>query len=280
VPGAVLVHGSGPNDRDETLLGTRIFRDIALGLATRGVAVLRYDKRTRVDPSGVVTQKEEVVDGALAAIDLLRKQPEVDPARVVVVGHSQGGALAPRIAQADGRLAGIAILAGPTRALQDSTIAQLRYLSSLDPGNASLRDEVQRAMAFKSAVEDPTLTPEAELRLPGGSPARGAYFLDARGYHPERVAAGLPCAVLVVQGGRDYQVTMADDFDGWRSALAKDARATLRTYPALDHRLVAGEGPSSPEQYRQPGHVDAQLVADLAAWIAKLAAAPAGARGK
>jgi dienelactone hydrolase len=278
VPGAVLVHGSGPNGRDEDVAGTLVFRDIALGLATRGIAVLRYDKRSRVDPRGVVTQKEEVLDGALAAIDLLRKQPEVDPARVVVVGHSEGGALAPRIAQADGRLAGIAVLAGPTRTLQDLMIAQLRYLTSLDPANAKLRDVLSEAIAFKAAVEDPALKPEADLRVPGGGQARGAYFLDARGYHPERAAAALPCAVLVVQGGRDYQVTMADDFDGWRHALSGDGRATLKTYPALDHRLVAGQGPSSPDQYRQPGHVDEQLVADVAAWITKVGAAPAGGR--
>jgi dienelactone hydrolase len=273
VPGVVLVHGSGPNERDEPLGATLVFRDLARGLATRGIAVLRYDKRTRVDPRGVVTQKEEVVDGALAAIDLLRRQPEVDPARVVVAGHSQGGSLAPRIAIADKRLAGIAVLAGGTRTLQDAMLAQTTYLSSLDPGNAPRRQAIDAAIAFKKAVEDPALKPDSEV--PGGGGARGAYFLDMRGYHPEEVAAKLPCAVVAVQGGRDYQVTLAEDFVAWQRALAGNSQATLKVYPALDHRLVAGEGRSSPAQYEQPGHVDAQLVSDLAAWVTGLAPATA-----
>jgi hypothetical protein len=100
---------------------------------------------------------------------------------------------------------------------------------------------------------------------------RGAYFLAKRGQHPEELAAKLPCALLVVQGGRDYQVTLADDFPRWQRALAGNPRATLKVYPALDHRLVAGEGRSSPAQYMEPGHVDAQLVSDLAAWVTRLA---------
>lgn len=113
--------------------GTKVFRDLAFGLATRGIAVLRYDKRSLVAPGGIVTQKEEVLDGALDAIHLLRNTQGIDRARVVVVGHSQGGALAPRIAQLDGSLAGIAILAGPSRPLQETLIAQVAYLRSQVP---------------------------------------------------------------------------------------------------------------------------------------------------
>jgi dienelactone hydrolase len=277
VAGAVLVHGSGPNDRDENLGATAVFRDLALGLATRGVAVLRYDKRTRVDRRGVVTQKEEVVDGALAAVNALRQQPEVDPARVVVIGHSQGGALAPRIAEEDGRLAGVLVLAGPTRPLQDSSLAQAEYLSSLDPSDEMRQKGLEQARAFKKVVDDPGLKSDSEL--PGGTAWRGAYFLAMRGYHPEQVAAKLECPILVVQGERDYQVTLAEDFPPWRQALAGNPRATLKTYPALDHRLVAGVGRSAPEQYEIPSHVDAQLVSDLAAWITDLKAAPSDRHG-
>jgi hypothetical protein len=267
VPALVLVHGSGPNDRDETIGPTKVFKDLALGLASRGVAVLRYEKRTRVDPRGVVTQKEEVVDGALAAVALLRATPEVDPARIFVLGHSEGGSVAPRIAEADGKLAGIVVMAGATRPIEDLVLAQLEYLRSLAPGSGQLGPLVEDAKRFKAAVEDSALQPEAEIVVPGGGTISGAYLLDLRGRHPEQTAATLRCPVLVLQGARDYQVTVRDDYEPWRSALGKNTLATFRVYPALDHRFVAGEGPSSPDQYAQGGHVDVHAIDDIGEWV-------------
>jgi dienelactone hydrolase len=274
VPAVVLVHGSGPSDRDETIGGTKVFRDLSLGLATRQIASMRYDKRTFVDPRGVVTEKEEVIDGALAAIALLRSTPGIDSSRVVIVGHSQGGALAPRIAQLDGGVAGIVVLAGPTRPVEVATLAQAEYLRAMNPGKETLEQLLAQSREFKTQVEASDLRPDTKVEIPGGGSALGAYFLAARGYHPETLAASLPCPILVIQGGRDYQVTEQDDFSRWRAALAGDVRATLRTYPELDHRLVAGEGPSSPAQYSVPAHVDARVVVDIVSWIARTSNAP------
>src|SRR5262249_34016694 len=110
-PVVVLVHGSGPQDADETIGPNKPFKDLALGLARRGIAVLRYAKRSRVEPAGVVTVKEEVLDGAHAAIELARASKGIDPGRVVVLGHSEGGYLAPRIAKENPTVAGIILLA-------------------------------------------------------------------------------------------------------------------------------------------------------------------------
>jgi hypothetical protein len=87
-PAVVLIHGSGPSDEDESHGPNRTFKDLAWGLGGQGVAVLRYVKRTRHAPAGAVTVKEEVLDGAREAIALLRSTREIDPRRVVVVGHS------------------------------------------------------------------------------------------------------------------------------------------------------------------------------------------------
>jgi hypothetical protein len=132
----VLVHGSGPHDRDETIGANKPFRDLAWGLAARGAAVLRYEKRTRHHAERMaaaverITVREETIDDALAAVSMLRTRPEIDPARVFVLGHSLGGTLAPRIAEADGRLAGIVILAGAARPLEDLVVEQVRYLGA------------------------------------------------------------------------------------------------------------------------------------------------------
>jgi uncharacterized protein len=270
VAAVVLVHGSGPSDRDETIGGTKVFRDLALGLASRKIASLRYDKRTLVDPRGVTTEKEEVLDGALAAIRLLRATARIDPASIVVVGHSQGAALAPRIAEIDGHLAGIALLAAPARPIEVVTLAQAEYLGSLSPGDEGAQRLVVQARDFVKDVESPDLRPDTLVVAPGGGRVRGAYFLAARGYHPETLAASLACPVLVLQGGRDYQVTVRDDFEVWRGALAHSPRASLQVYPELDHRFVAGHGPSSPVEYRVAAHVDERVVDELASWIAGL----------
>jgi dienelactone hydrolase len=267
LPALVLVHGSGPNDEDETVGQVKVFKDLAGGLATRGIAVLRYVKRTRHNPSGVVTQKEEVLDAVRHAVALLRAEPLVDPARIFVLGHSQGGYLAPRIAQENPGLAGVVILAGSTRPLQDSMLEQLTYFQSLDPGNPALAAMTDATRTFKATVEDPALSADQRIDLPTGGSLTGAYFLDVRGYDPPALAATLGTPWLILQGARDYQVTMAD-FEGWRAALSGKDTAVLRVYPALNHLFVAGEGTPSPAEYQQPGHVAEDVVREIAAWIA------------
>ena len=272
-PAVVLVHGSGPADADETIGQVRVFADLAAGLASRGIAVLRYTKRSRVDtdPRSVRTQRDEVEVAAHAAVALLAATPEIDPHRIVLAGHSQGGYLAPRIAAADPAIRAIAIMAGPTRSFEDSLLAQLRYLASLAPGDAKAAELATSAEAFKRAVEDPALAADASVTLPiAGVTMPGAYFLDVRDYHPEAVAAKLAIPIAVIQGGRDYQVTTADDLPGWQHALARRRNVKFFTYPALDHGLIAGTGPSTPADYETVAHVDAQLVSDLAAWVLAL----------
>jgi dienelactone hydrolase len=261
----VLVHGSGPQDEDESVGGVKVFKDLAQGLASRGVAVLRYTKRSRALPAGITTVKEEVIDGARAAVDTLRATQGIDVSKIFLLGHSQGGYLAPRIAHEDPRLAGLVILAGSTRPLEDLVVEQTRYLASLAPGAPRLQEAVEEAERLKAAVKDPSLTPDRALpKLAGGM--TGAYFLDLRNYRPADVAASLACPILILWGARDYQVTQAD-FDGWSAALGASPRATLRRYPSLNHLFVAGEHPSTPAEYQQPGHVDARVIDDIATWI-------------
>lgn len=260
-PAVVLVHGSGPNDEDETIGPNKVFKDLAWGLASRGIVVLRWDKRTRVAPSVPPTQREEVENDAHAAIALVRALPEVDPARVALLGHSQGAYLAPRVAKSDPAVRRLVLLAAPTRPLEDSLVAQLRYLAAQKPGDEKLKAALEAAERFKTTVESPTLREDDELALPvGGGALRGSYFLDVRGYHPERVAAKLGIPILVLQGASDYQVTAADDLPAWKRALAHDAKETVREYDGLNHLFMRGD-------YETPGHVDEKVVDDVAAFL-------------
>src|SRR4030095_10169400 len=105
LPGVVRVHGSGPNDRDETVGANKIFKDLAEGLASAGIAVLRYEKRTYTygdQLTNTITIDDEVVLDAIAATRTLAARAEIDRARVFVIGHSLGAMLAPEIAQRTG----------------------------------------------------------------------------------------------------------------------------------------------------------------------------------
>lgn len=271
-PAIVLLAGSGPTDRDGTMGVNAPLRDLAQGLASNGIAVLRYDKRTRAHPQEMaataetITVREEVVDDAVAAIELLRSTPGIDPERVFLAGHSLGGHLAPRVAaEAPGTLAGISLLAANSSSLGSLILDQYAYLAGLgqlgpDPEAqlAELREQVARA---QSPDLSPT-TPTSDLPL--GIPA--AYWLDLRAYDPLAIAADLEVPMLFVQGGRDYQVPPSE-LDAWRAALAGREDVTFREYPALNHLLIAGSGQGRPAEYSEPGHVAPEVVTDLAEWI-------------
>lgn len=272
----VLVHGSGPNDRDETLGGAKVFKDLAWGLASRGVAVLRYEKATKAHPKewvakygDDVTLDRETTDDAVAAVAWLRKRPEIDGKRVFVLGHSQGGLAAPRIAKADPAIAGVVIFAGPTRAFEDLALAQFEYIATLPGANGEgAKEQLPKIREAVKLVKSKELSAKtAKDRLPLGIPA--AFWLDLRGYHPEALAAQLKRPILVLQGESDYQVTM-EDFEGWKKGLAGKPFATFQSFPGLLHTFGdCGCKKGRPEDYEKPAHVDAKVVDAIAAWLAR-----------
>lgn len=265
-PAAVLVHGSGPTDADETVGPNKPFRDLALGLAAHGIATIRYAKRTYARPTEFTVErrysvKEETVDDAVAAIRLAAATPGLDARRVWLIGHSLGGFLAPRIAAAAPELAGLVILAGATRAFEDLLVEQLITLQGPDS------PAVAAAQAAVRTIRDPALRPEQTVDMLGAK-LPGSYFLDLRDYDPARTAAGLPIPILVLQGERDYQVRRAD-YDGWARVLANRPRDRLKLYPRLNHLFQEGEGPSGPTEYLRPNmHVAPEVISDIASFIA------------
>jgi alpha-beta hydrolase superfamily lysophospholipase len=270
VPAVVLVHGSGPNDRDETVGANKPFKDLATGLASRGIAVLRYDKRTRVHGAKAATLTDftvaqEVLEDVLEAVKALRAQPRIDSARVFVLGHSLGGMLIPRIGTADPTIAGLIVLAGAARPLEEAMVAQTRYLAAAD-GTISSEEQqgIDRAAALVDSVR--ALKPEDAKsgRMISGAPA--SYWLDLRGYDAPSAARHVTTPMLILQGERDYQVT-PEEFARWKAALGSRRDVTFHSYPTLNHLFIAGTGPSLPTEYQVPGHVAADVIRDIATWI-------------
>jgi hypothetical protein len=282
-PAVALVQGSGPHDQDETIGPNKPFKDLAWGLASRGVAVLRYMKRTMkygkesaADPARLTVWDESVED-ARAAAALLAALPEVDPKRVYVLGHSLGGMLAPRIAEGDAHVAGIIIMAGTTRPFGVVLVDQVKYLASLQgQPSEEVQKQIQAAEEAAKQIDSPALTANVTVNVLGAS-VPGSYFLDLRSYAPAETAARLKIPILVLQGERDYQVTHAD-FEGWRKALGGKPRVTFKLYPSLTHLFMPssapGSGPGTPADYDQPGHVAEAVIADIADWLASSREAP------
>jgi dienelactone hydrolase len=275
-PAVVLVAGSGPEDQDESIAANKPFKDIAWGLASRKIAVMRYNKRTQEYSKELqahmtgFTVNEESVDDARAAIALLAKRPEIDTRRIFVLGHSMGGTLAPRIAQGDQEVAGLVILAGTTRPLERVVVDQLKYIAGLQ-GQITPRAQKQIDSAEQSAkeIESPTLAADTKLDILG-SPIPGSYFLDLRNYHPAETAAQLKIPMLILRGDHDYQVT-AEDMNGWRNALSGKPNVTWKVYPGLYHLFMAsssaGTGLGTPADYQKAGHVEQAVIEDIKTWI-------------
>ncbi|MFC4114497.1 alpha/beta fold hydrolase [Nonomuraea zeae] len=268
--GVVLLSGGGAFDRDATSGANKPLKDLAWGLAARGVAVLRFDKVTHTHGGQVAgtagfTMTDEYVPHAVAAVRLLQRQPGVDPARVFVLGHSMGGKVAPRVAAAEASVAGLVIMAGDTQPMHQAAVRVVRYLASLHsgPGMEAAVETITRQAAAVGGPDLSPSTPAEELLF--GWPA--AYWLDLRGYDPVATAAALDKPMFILQGGRDYQVTVTDDLPGWRAGLGDRPEVTIRVYDADDHLFFPGAGPSTPAGYEPAQHVDPAVVADIAEWL-------------
>jgi dienelactone hydrolase len=258
-PAVVLVHGSGPLDRDETVGKTHLFADLAGALAAHGIASLRYDKRTFAYGdllSNDLTLEDEVLADAIDAAHVLAARPEIDPARIVVVGHSLGGMLAPEIAARAGGVAGVALLAPPARPPLAILRDQLRYLGA----PREVRESVELAL---SVVNLGVLGDDPTTRVLG-MPL--AYWRDWEAHDGVAAARALGAPVLVIGGGRDYQVT-AEDFALWKHGVRG---AELAWLPEDNHALIAGTGRPSPRDYAREGHVDPRVVARLARFIRRI----------
>lgn len=269
-PAVVLVHGSGAHDRDETLGPNKPFRDLAGGLASRGIVVLRYEKRNFVHGPKIKPEKftirEEVADDALAAVALLRRMPEVDGFRIYVLGHSLGAMVAPKMAATDKAIAGVVLMAGAARPLEDVIVEQLTYISSIPgPNGEGAKAMLPKLKEQLARVKDPKALaemPESERPM-GMSPS---YWLSLRSLEPAATAGKLACRVLVLQGDRDYQVTL-DDYALFERALANNPKAALRRFANLNHLFMDGQGKATPAEYEKPGHMSKEVIDAVADWI-------------
>ncbi len=270
-PVVVLVHGSGPGDRNETIGPNMPFMDIAVGLANRGIATLRYDKRTFIYKhlSQISTVNDETVDDAIAAAEMLKNNPDIISDKIYVLGHSLGGTLIPRIdLKTRSVIAGYIILAGAARPFEDLLMDQTEYILKQNK-TLTMNDKQAQLNTMKGIVNSiKNVKPEDMKSKTKIFYAPASYWLDLQNYKPAETAKKITRAILILQGGRDYQVTQKD-FALWKKELSGNANVEFKLYPDLNHLFMPGDGECTPEEYSIKKQVSIEVIGDIANFIKK-----------
>ncbi|MCF8567365.1 alpha/beta fold hydrolase [Alicyclobacillus tolerans] len=276
LPAVVLVHGSGPSNMDEKVGNISPFKDLAQGLSEKGIAVLRYDKRTFVYGKQMKTDaglsvREETIEDAILAADLLRKDIRIDSNKVFILGHSMGGMLAPRIDAEGGDFAGIIIMAGSPRKLEEIIMDQNHDV--LDSLNRFLQIIAKKQIAKLSSKFHNIYNlndEEAKSTLVLGKYARAYYFKEMGEHQAINYLSESHKPVLIMQGEKDFQVSVERDFNAYRASLSEKPNVTFKLYPNLNHAFmpsVYGKILKAKKEYKVAQRVDQQVINDIADWI-------------
>lgn len=266
-PVVILLAGSGPNDKDETIGPNKALKDLAVGLASNGIATYRYDKRTLVYGKDMkdVDLNSEVIEDAINAAAILKKNPDFKNSKVYIVGHSLGAMCAPLIASKSKQINGIVLLAGNARPLEDVVLEQYNYIYGLDSIDASEKKEILDYTTKMKTVKDPQLLKLAKAEdLPLNLESH--YWQSLVKYNQIQVAKKIKQPILVLQGERDYQVTTTD-FSLWKESLSTNPKNKFISYSNLNHLFMNGAGKSTPSEYEKQGNVEEKVILDIASWI-------------
>ena len=277
VPAVVFVHGSGASNMDEKVGKLAPFKDLAQGLARHGIASVRYDKRSFAhgfkmlrDKSLEVTVKTETIDDAILAIDLLKKNPRIDPERVFIIGHSMGGMLAPRIDAEGGNYAGLIIMAGSPRKLEEIILDQNEDVLRSTKGfvNWIVKKQVAKFAAMFDGMYELS-DEEAKKRKMGGGTT--LYYFKEMGEHPvSGYLLSTEKPILIMQGEKDFQATAEKDFAAYKQLLAGRSNVTFRLYENLSHAFVPsvyGDIMKAKQEYNVEQHIGENVTVDIANWV-------------
>ncbi len=273
VPAVVMVHGSGLSDMDERVMKLTPFKDLAEGLVRHGIASLRYDKRTfaysrkmaKMRPS----VKEETIDDALLAVEMLKKDERIDHDRIFIIGHSMGAMLAPRIDAEGADVKGLVLMAASPYRLEEIVLRQLKqsggsrsilkwiigleykYFSGKFSGLYQMSDEDAKKKKFAGNL---TLYYFKEM----GRKTAADYLIESRK------------PVLIMQGGKDFQVLAENDFRKFQELLSGRDNTVFRLYPDLNHIFVNGmysDILKASKEYSVERHIGDDVIGDIASFI-------------
>tara|TARA_B100001109_G_scaffold237233_1_gene218216 strand:+ start:3831 stop:5177 length:1347 start_codon:yes stop_codon:yes gene_type:complete len=265
----IMVHGSGPNDMDESLGPNKLFKDLAYGLATNGISSIRYNKRSFDYQNDMAKRMNEIDFNDIVVNDAriaIKEAKSLGYQKVFLLGHSLGGHLAPRIV--DGlSLSGVIIMAGNSSPLQDLLLPQFEYLMENDPNTPITEFQLnilktQIDNLAKGEFDENTVGPLLPLSLPG------KFWLSLKDYNPIKTARSHDFPYLILNGDRDYQVTV-DEANQWKNGSKHEKSQTI-IYKDLNHMFYAGEGLCIPSEYEEKHEMNVAVLKDISSWIKSL----------
>lgn len=267
---AILVQGSGQSDMNETIgsAANVPFKDIAHGLAQKGISTIRYNKRYYQFPETApekLTIEDEVLNDVAAAIAFAQKNDHQNFSDITIIGHSLGGMLAPKIASDNSAVTRIISLAGSPRRLEDIILMQNADVISTmtDKSDAQKDDflkEINSQVELVKKLEAPTKS-AAILGLPN------YYWFSLNQIDTESLVKSLTIPMLFLQGEADFQVKMDEDFGKWKEILGDNSAASFISYPNLNHIFMQSNGKTDVSEYNIKSEVDKKVIDDMASFI-------------
>lgn len=280
VPAVVFVHGSGSSNMDEKVGKLTPFKDLADGLALHGIASIRYDKRSFAhglkllrDKSITITVKEETIDDAILATEMLRQDARIDSEKIFIIGHSMGAMLAPRIDAKGGDYKGLILMAGTPRKLEEVMIEQTEEAMSSMKGLPKMLvgKQAQKICSMFDGLYDLSDEEAKKKKVGGGTTL---YYFKEMGEHATSdYLANMQKPMLIMQGEKDFQAKADKDFGAYKELLKDRDNVTFKLYENLNHAFVPsvyGDIAKAKQEYNVEQHIGEEVIADIADWIKQL----------
>ena len=275
VPAVVFVHGSGSSNMDEKVGKLTPFKDLAEGLAELGIASIRYDKRSFAHPfkmlrEKVITVREETIEDAILATELLRRDSRIDKDNIFIAGHSMGGMLAPRIDAEGGNYKGLILMAGSPRTLGEIMLDQNEEVMRSGKGVLQwyVKTQVVKISAMFEGMYELSDEEAKKKKLGNGTTL---YYFKEMGEHPaSEYLLKLEKPVMIMQGEKDFQATLEKDFAAYKELLEDKKNITFKVYENLNHLFVNsvyGNIMKAMKEYKVEQHIGKNVIKDLADWI-------------
>ena len=275
VPAVVFVHGSGSSNMDEKVGKLTPFKDLAEGLAELGIASIRYDKRSFAHPfkmvrEKIITVKEETIEDAILATELLKRDSRIDKDNIFIAGHSMGGMLAPRIDAEGGNYKGLILMAGSPRTLGEIMLDQNEEVMRSGKGLLQwyVKTQVAKISAMFEGMYELSDEEAKKKKLGNGTTL---YYFKEMGEHPaSEYLLKLEKPVMIMQGEKDFQATLEKDFAAYQQLLKDKKNVTFKVYENLNHLFVNsvyGNIMKAMKEYKVEQHIGENVIKDLADWI-------------